>query len=212
MHNKIFKATLIGATLLVAPNAMAQNWYLGGAVGYNQTSDATSEGPNRVVDVSFDEGYILSSIVGYDFGNNFRLEGAFDSRNNDGESLSFNNVDRPFTSKGNVSYSLIGSLYYDFPVEAAFTPYIGAGLGISYIENEFFYGAVDFDDSDTAFAWQVAAGGSTSFSDRIDLFVEAKYFSAVDPEFVRTSPMDSGISLESEYDNLSVSVGYRFKL
>lgn len=209
---KLLLSTLaLSAAMAALPStAQAENWYLGGSVGYNNTSGQTSEGEGRLVETEFDDGFVTSSFVGYKFDNSFRAEASFDWRKNDGESLSFNGTDRPFTAKGAESYSLMLTGFYDFEIDAPVTPYVGAGAGFSRIDNEFLYGPVTFEDRDTVFAWQVAAGLSMPVTDKIDAFIDSRYFSGASPEFVRTSPADNGVVLESEYDNFSVSVGYRW--
>ncbi len=211
MKRVIYTTALAAAASVMMPlTAQAQNWYLGGSIGYNQTSDQTSEGDGRLVETEFSAGIATSSIAGYNFGNNFRAEATLDFRRNDGESLAFNGVERAFTAKGAESYSVLLSGYYDFNTGSSFTPYIGGGVGLSRIDNEFLYGAVNFEDRDTVFAWQASVGGSLPITEKIDGFVDVKYFSASSPEFTRTSPADNGVALDSEYDNFTVSVGYRW--
>ena len=201
----------IGLALLASPAAAQDNnWYLGGSIGYNQTLDQTSEGENRLVETEFDAGITTSSTLGYQFDNNFRTEGEFAWRRNDGDSLLFNGVERPFTAKGAESYSFMLNGIYDFKNTSSITPYVGAGVGVSFIDNEFLYGPANFEDSDTALAWQGFVGASMPLTDKIVGFIDAKYFSATGVEFTRTTPMDNGVDLDSEYDNFGVSVGYRW--
>lgn len=212
--NTLIKTTALALIAVVATSqtASAKDWYLGGSVGYNQTSDQTSEGPSRVVDIDYDEGLALSSFIGFRKSENLRFEGEFTFRRNDGEELSFNNIDRPFTGSGTESYSLLANVLYDIPTSSAITPYVGVGAGIGFLENDFAYGPATFQDKDTAFVYQGIIGASVPVTDRIDLFVDGRYFAATGVDFVRTSPADSGVSLDSEYDNYTISVGYRFKL
>jgi len=212
--NKTIAASTIAlvAAIATTQSASAKDWYLGGSVGYNQTSDQTSEGPSRRVDVEYDEGYALSSFVGFRKSENLRFEGEFTFRRNDGETLAFNNINRPFAGSGTESYSLLANVLYDFPTASAVTPYIGVGAGIGFLENDFVYGPANFEDKDTSFVYQGIIGASVPVSDKIELFIDGRYFGATGVDFVRTSPADNGVSLESEYDNYTVSVGYRFKL
>lgn len=204
-------APLIGASIVSTPALAADtNWYLGGSIGYNQTSDQTSEGPNRLVEVEFDEGFTASTFLGYKFDNNFRVEGEFAWRRNDGNELFFNGTARPFTAKGAESYSVMLNGLYDIKTSSSITPYIGGGIGFSSIDNEFLYGPANFEDGDTVFAWQGIIGASMPLTDKIDGFIDAKYFTGTGVEFTRTTPADNGVDLESEYDNFSVSVGYRW--
>lgn len=205
-------AFVLIAVIATTQSANAKDWYLGGSIGYNQTSDQTSEGPSRVVDVEYEEGYALSTYVGFRKTENLRFEGEFAFRRNDGEALSFNNVARPFAGAGTESYSLLANAIYDIPTDSAITPYVGVGAGIAFLENDFVYGPATFQDKETAFVYQGMVGASMPVTDRIDLFVDGRYFAATGVDFTRNSPADSGVSLDSEYDNFTISVGYRFKL
>lgn len=195
---------------LTAQAGSFEGWYVGGSIGYNNTSSQTSEGENRLVETTFDDGITTSSYLGKKLDNNIRIEGEFAWRRNDGENLAFNGIERPFTAKGAESYSFLLNALYDVDTGGPITPYIGAGAGIGFIDNEFLYGPVNFEDSDTNFVWQGIVGATYPVSEKIELFVDAKYFSATGVNFVRTSPADNGVSLDSEYDNFSVSVGYRW--
>lgn len=79
------------------------------------------------------------------------------------------------TSKGTWNNStLFANLFWDFHNDSAFTPYIGAGLGLA-----FNYTGYDFttnngdkfsvDDRFTNFAWNVGVGASYSFNENLAL-------------------------------------------
>lgn len=214
--SKLTKIAVVSftAALLTTTAAQAQDsqWYLGGSIGYNQTFDQTSEGEGRLVETEFDGGITTTSILGYNYSDNVRFEGEFAWRRNDGSALSFNGVDRGFTAKGVESYNLVGNVFYDFENESSITPYIGAGAGIGFLENNFLYGPVNFEDKDTAFVYQGIIGASLPITERIVGFVDARLLGSSGVEFERLSPADNGVLLDSEYDNFSVSVGYRWKL
>jgi len=162
MTNKYISAlTAISTLLIVSTNAQAKDWYLGGSIGYNQTTSQTSEGENRLVEAEFDAGIATTSTIGVKLDNNYRFEGEFSWRRNDGKNLAFNGTDRPIAAKGAQSYGVALNGFYDFKNDGDFTPYLGAGLGFDFIENEFLYGAVNFEDNDFVLAWQVMTGVST---------------------------------------------------
>ena len=78
------------------------------------------------------------------------------------------------------STTLLANVYYDFHNSTAFTPYVGAGLGLA-----FNYFGVDWkhyngdggsiDDRQTNFAWQVGAGVAYSFTDNMAVDVAYRY-------------------------------------
>ncbi|MEL6688508.1 MAG: outer membrane beta-barrel protein, partial [Pseudomonadota bacterium] len=186
---KTAAASLI-AIAATAHNAQAKDWYLGGFVGYNAASDQTSEGPSRVVDIDFDDGYALGGFVGYEYSDAIRIEAELSYRQNDADTLAFNNIDRPFTGDGTDSLSILANVYYDFENDSAITPFIGAGAGIGFLENDFAYGPAVFEDDDTAFVYQSIIGASLAVSENSELFIDGRYFAASGVDFVRTSPAD----------------------
>ena len=209
---KIILKTAIASSMVLTLStaAQAKDWYLGGSIGYNQTQDQRSEGQGRLVETEFDAGLVTTSVLGFKYSDNIRLEGEFAWRKNDGSSLAFQGIDRPIAAKGAESYSFLVNALYDIPTDSKFTPYIGAGAGIGFLENEFLYGPVNFEDSDTNFVYQAIAGISLPLTENITGFTDARYFAATGVDFVRNSPADNGISLESEYENFSFTVGYRW--
>ncbi len=213
MTHKFASILAVASTIFLLPStATAKNWYLGGSIGYNQASNQTSTGENRLVEAEFDAGIVSTSVLGAKLDNNFRIEGEFAWRRNDGKNLSFNGIDRSIAAKGAETYGLLFNVFYDFDLGTGFTPYVGGGVGVDFITNEFLYGPVVFEDSDTVLAWQAMAGFSVPVTETIDAFIDARYHTAIGPNFTRTSPADTGVSLDSEYDTFSISVGWRFNL
>ena len=210
---KLITPRLIAATilLLIPTTSHAKDWYMGGSIGYNKSLDQTSINGNDAIETEFDAGIVTTSFIGLRLDQNRRIEVEFSWRKNDGNSLSFNGVEESFSAKGAQSYGGSINAYYDFANETSFTPYLGAGIGFDYIENEFLFRDVVFEDDDFVFAWQVSGGVSTPVTDKIDGFIGLRYHSANNPAFEFSSPVLNKSILESEYDNFSISVGYRYK-
>lgn len=78
------------------------------------------------------------------------------------------------------SSTLFANLYYDFHNSSAFTPYIGAGLGMAFnymgvdIKSEE-YGDHSVDDRQTNFAWNVGAGLAYSFNENLAMDLAYRY-------------------------------------
>lgn len=79
------------------------------------------------------------------------------------------------------STTLLANVYYDFHNSTAFTPYVGAGIGLA-----FNYLGVDVhdyatnmgyscDDRSTNFAWQVGAGVAYSFNENMAIDAGYRY-------------------------------------
>lgn len=77
------------------------------------------------------------------------------------------------------STTLLANVYYDFHNSTAFTPYVGAGLGLAfnYFGIDVNYGnhGYSMDDRQTNFAWQVGAGVAYSFTDNMAVDVAYRY-------------------------------------
>ena len=128
MKHKLLIATA-AAALLAAPSiASAQNdagWYLKGAVGYGTHTDIDITG-DVTGDVESEGNIPLNLGVGYEFGNNWRLE-------LDGTTL--------FTDLGDVGQqpssfaklrtnALMLNAIYEFDDFNSWEPYVGAGIGL----------------------------------------------------------------------------------
>ncbi len=114
--------------------------------------------------------------LGYDFWPQqmlpLRVEIEFALRGNSEKSWS--DGGRVSNVKGTWNNStLFANLFWDFHNDTAFTPYIGAGLGLAfnYTGYDFTVGNDKFsaDDRFTNFAWNVGVGASYSFNENIAL-------------------------------------------
>lgn len=135
------------ASFLAPVEAAAQNWYAGGYGGFNHTHDGGSGGNGTI---SYDLGMGIGGFVGYRMNRNLRLEGELTYRSNDLSSVGGTLVSGADLS----SFSLIGNAYYDIPIGKAFTPYVGAGVGVT----DATLTTATSEFSDTVIAIQLGAG------------------------------------------------------
>lgn len=71
---------------------------------------------------------------------------------------------------------LMANLFYDFTQFGAFTPYVGAGVGVGFVNVEYSPSGVGIvDDDDSVVSYQVIAGGSYALSERMALFGQYRY-------------------------------------
>lgn len=137
MKSYLFGA--VSALSLVAASAVSasaqvnehdsEGWYLRGNAGYGIHSDLDLEGQ---IDSSFhgngtqSEGdFAYSGGVGYDFGNNWRLEADYDRLRTDFGSIS----QTPSSDANLLTETAMLNAIYDFDGFGNFEPYIGAGIG-----------------------------------------------------------------------------------
>ncbi len=201
-----YKMTLLGAAAalplgLVGP-AQAQDWYgqVFGGITFPEsaTFSGTIGGGPQSVFTDLDEGYNLGfSVGGYlpALGNGaVRLRGELELSYNDndvtGTNFSGNGPAPEINTSGDItSTNLFANVLADFQTGSAFTPYIGAELGVSFVDQGFVYGpGVTISGSDEVFAGQLIAGGSYALNDNTALFADARFIRAFDVSGTRTSP------------------------
>ena len=204
MKHKLLIAAAATA-LMVAPSfASAQDgsgWYLKGAAGYGIGTDLDLTG-TVVGDVEA-EGNVAGNLgLGYDFGNNWRLELDGTSNFNDFGAIS----QQPSSAAKLRTDALMINALYDFDDFGKFAPYIGAGVGIvrsdaSVFSHDFANAngisqtvnptcigprngtdgfACDFNDEDTSLGWQLLAGLGYDITDNLTWDTSYRYMQAGD--------------------------------
>lgn len=79
--------------------------------------------------------------------------------------------------------TLFANFYFDIHNSTAFTPYLGAGLGMGFVRSDyeqsgnvgFGYESYSRSNRDTVFAWNVGAGCAYSFTDNIAADLAYRY-------------------------------------
>ncbi len=204
-------------TILTAPPAHAQ-WYVSGNVGAAILQDAkvtdTFTGGSITGDVEFDNGYGVSGALGHAWGP-FRLEGEISYRKNDLDKVNVTSLTVAgvvFTALGSASLggdiSSLGFMangFYDFDTGGPWVPFVGAGIGGARlnIDIKSVAGvATVYDQSDTVFAYQAAAGIGYKFTPKIMATLSYRYFVTSDPTF-----NDGVDKLEAEYRSHNIWAG-----
>lgn len=86
------------------------------------------------------------------------------------------------------SHQLMLNGYYDFKNTSKFTPYLGAGIGLTHLKNKV---TVDYDDpgtkSDTNFTWSVGAGVGYALTPNLSMDLGYRYVDAGNIEFSTSS-------------------------
>lgn len=204
---KIVIATV--AVLLVgAGGAAAQSYYAGvyGGVNISHETDLSSSSmPGIPISVTTNTGYAIGGFAGYDFGSGFRVEGELAYRRNGLDEQSVG----PATAQmqGDVaSLALMANGIYEFGSGAsAFTPHIGAGLGVARFSliDVGTVGSIPENDDDTVFAYQLIGGVDYELSPTLSVFADYRLFGTTNPEFTNSL----GDVIEAEYLNSTVLIG-----
>lgn len=176
-----------------------RGFYLSASGGVSLLENTDLKQGGVSLNSEFDKGAYLSGALGYNVMPNVRVEGEFAYRNNDLSKIagvSVNSTDN--------AYSLMGNGYYDFNNSSPVTPYIGAGLGATYLtENGLTIGATHFNSShDTVFAYQGIAGLAFNLMANTKLGLEYKYLGTADPSFdgIKAQYHDSAIGVKLTYN------------
>lgn len=165
--------------------------YFGGSAGANLSPDLESPldvggapvAGGAPIEWEFeDPGFQISGFIGYDFGKlvgpvGLRTELEFAFRNNDFDDLG--GAAGPLDSGGEFqSFSGLANFWFDYHNSSRFTPYIGGGVGGSFLDLEFDAG----DDGDPivgdtgALAYQLGAGVNYELDNGINLGLQYRAF------------------------------------
>lgn len=129
-------------------------------------------------------GFLAGVHAGYSFANNFRLEGSFDftKTNLNPSELNVPNSLRSYGTIVNTqAYSFLANAYYDFHLNQTVVPFIGAGIGWSYLtgnNSNFVKHGVKVSVTGNhvgAFTYQAIAGLGINLSNQLRLNIDYKY-------------------------------------
>jgi opacity protein-like surface antigen len=221
--HKSILSIVVGIGVLASVPAKAEDWYIQGFAGYTFGDDASFSGliggaPNSVF-TEFDDGYNIGVAVGRSFdlpdtGTRLRGEVELSFGENDADSFNFsgNGPGLEINPGGDVSSTnLFGNLLLDFDTGTRFTPYVGGGLGVSFVDQNLVYGpGVTITGSDEVFAGQLIVGGSYDINETTSIFGDVRYTRAFDVTGIRTSP--GGVaSVSDDLSTTALNIGLRFK-
>jgi len=157
-----------------------------------------------------DTGYALSFAFGRRHSRKLRSEIEIAFRSNDiNQVLDFGSSARE-ESDGNVSaISALKNFIFEFENESRFTPYLGVGIGVSYIDVQFgeatsIDGEATSQDGESAFTYQAIGGVSTRLNSFAELVVEYR--------FLGTSELDFGsLNAPFNYNTSALFLGAKFE-
>ncbi|MPY70932.1 MAG: outer membrane beta-barrel protein [Alphaproteobacteria bacterium] len=181
----------------------AEGFYLMGAIGPNFARDSDFESSTFDLEAELDTGWTLSGGFGYAYGNGIRTELELGIRDNEVSDVS------GASASGDVrSQSIMGNLYYDFDSRSRWTPYVGAGIGLTRIKAAGIspVSGTSIRDKDTTFGAQAMAGVAYAMTDRLALTLGYRYFMAPDVTWENSA----GADVDSDYSTHEVLVGLRF--
>lgn len=189
----------------------AEGFYVGGNVGaaIPVDVDQTSTGlPGVPATMESDTGIAAGIALGYDFGNNFRVEVEYAYQQNDMDKFTLQGVLLPITSGDITTHAGLLNGYYDFANSSPFTPFISAGVGMANVEHSAWSRAgapyITTPSDDTVFAYQASAGVGFAVTPTVTIDVKYRYFGTEDLEL--TYP---AVTITSEHSSHNFYAGVR---
>lgn len=170
----------LGLFLTLTPNVYAEGSgiYVGGIAGLTLRSDTLLSSPSLGTQVmEFSPGYAFGGFAGYDFGNNFRLEGELSYREN-----------RIRTGGGSDPQAATSSImlngFYNIPTKTRFSPYVGTGIGVATAQLETISLGQPIDANENVFAYQLETGIDWNYNSKVSFSLGYRFFDTAEPEFV----------------------------
>lgn len=181
------------AAIFISPAANAEPWYVGGFGGLNFTHDGNVNGVGT--QASYDLGLAAGGYVGFYVQENIRLEAELSYRSND--------IDKrggvPIAGKAE-SVAVMANAFFDFKIESAVEPYLGAGIG--FAEVDYTITGLTFDD--TVIALQLVGGMGIEIAPATQLTVDYRLFVTDDLN------IGGGVGFgDVEYVNSAILVGIK---
>lgn len=219
------------------PYEVGSNWYLRGDLGYKWYSAPNASfdipGYGKMKDVSLANTGVVGAGFGYKFNNSFRADVTVDYEWDAAFKGKLKCPD-PCTGQPGTEYSKeyadisawtgLANFYWDFDLSgeglAGFTPYVGAGLGISNLTTT----NVDYTNPNGStgswkgattvnFAWALMAGVSVPVNDNWLFDINYRYLDLGNARSGKTLPQFNNKRIK--YDDITASevrAGFRYML
>ncbi|MEE8533057.1 MAG: outer membrane beta-barrel protein [Alphaproteobacteria bacterium] len=184
-----------------------EGWYFGSGTDgvYLDDSDiidVTALGAERRYDIGADAG----PFVGYDFGNNLRVEGELGFRRNGADEVAV--LGSRLAADGSTeTVNLMANLSYDFASDGPLKPYVGAGVGLAFISLDEARNLSGAPIDEAVVAYQVGAGIGFAFSSTVAVSLDYRFFTINDPKF---SAAGAPFEVEDVSHSLGVHMKFRF--
>jgi len=163
---------LVVMLLLVisATSALAAGPYVGASGGVSMVHDSDISEPGISGTVEYDTGFGFNVNVGYDF-DPVRVEFEFGYKNADVKNVSAFGIGVPVNNADLTTLSYMVNAFYDIKTKSAFTPYLGAGIGM--INGELDDNGYTADD--TVFGYQFIVGAAYNFNKNFALDLSYRF-------------------------------------
>lgn len=202
-------ATLVGASAANAEPVSKGAWYLGaGAMPvFQEDADSTVDSTTDII--KYNTGWGVSGSGGYAWNNGLRTEAEIAYRQAGVDEVTGTGAGPVFD--GHIhNISLMGNVLYDFKNSTRLTPYVGAGIGVAFVNADEMRTIVSrtLDSNRETFAYQFIGGVSAALTRNLALTADYRYFRTLDEKF-RTN-LDDRAATDNSSHNVMVGVRYTF--
>ena len=175
-------AASVGLQLAALPAVAGDKGiYALGSLGVAQT-DAEA--------VSFDEELNTELGLGYDFGNDIRVEVTWERDNQDSATVVGYTIDTDTTTD-----TVLFSVYKDFSNSTKLTPFIGGGIGSTSVNEDNF-------NWDSGFTYALSLGASYELSENLDAYGKV--------QTLYTEPQIENVEIEANIVSAKIGLRYSF--
>jgi opacity protein-like surface antigen len=185
--------------LFSSTSALAAGPYIGASGGLSifHDSDVKDTSTSITATAEYDVGYGLGISAGYNF-DPIRVEFEFGYKKADVDKFKAFGASASATDTDTAIMSYMVNAYYDFKTKSAFTPYVGAGIGL--LNGEF--KSPGFKDDDTVFGYQIAVGAAYNFNKNVALDVSYRFQGAASDFKIQGT--------EASYMSSNIMAGIRY--
>jgi outer membrane protein OmpA-like peptidoglycan-associated protein len=203
----------VAAIAMAGSANAATGWYMSLGAGANWVEKGNldthySTGDVSTNSVSWNDGYIVSGAVGYDFGPHWRAEFEVAYRDNNADKIKYSTGDVSSTAAQMWELSQMFNVLYDVPLGGNWEAAVGAGVGGNLVVVKQYAEHSELDDY--VLAGQLIAQASYQLSDRWKAFADYHYMFMDNPELADIN--HPGINFDLEKTDQSVQIGLSFDL
>lgn len=196
----------LGLFLSLTSNVYAEgnSLYVGGIAGASLRPDTILSSPSLGTEaMEFDTGFTFGGFLGYDFGNNFRLEGEISYREN-----------QIHTAGGKDPQAATSAImlngFHDIFLTKPLSLYVGGGFGVATAQLKTVSLGQVIDANESVFAYQLETGIGWNINSHITFNLGYRFFDAADPEFIL--PAGQRAQMELENHEFILKMRYLFNL
>lgn len=203
MKKILLLAGVATALFATESNAFEINPYLSGKVTYSHAMhNITFVNASGAQHAKFNDNIFGGNVaVGVKMMNMIRTEIEFGMKQN---------AEKSIFGSGNAEVSnkaLMFNAYYDMPFWGNIVPYIGGGLGMSFLEAKNHDENASFSNKATKFTWQIGGGIAYSFTENWAIDAGYRYSDA--GEF-KDSNYGEEVKAKAKYHEFMLGVRYTF--